>query len=499
MQTIIKHFNSSVANITPLATTYLGESKAQAQLDKLNKEINRERLNIMVFGAYNAGKSSLINALRGSNDAHIGEIPTTDTVDSYEWGTCYLLDSPGVNAPIEHENVSQEKLEASLLVLMVIREGDQDAADVYERLFAMLEQNKKVFIVFNHQLKAEDLNTALQKLNSILEVYRQKTGIPKQQIETIRVFPVNVKTALTANEQTNEEHAEKLAIHSGIVEFKQAFNDWYIQYDNDESHLNSIKNIASRCLIEPIWDVLSHKISDTGELQDTRRELSTLERKKAEINSKINSLIGNEAPSLSSNIEEIIRRTNGQNCEGEIQNQAQKILDSANQLLQSELDSKELNLMANQDLANELNLPTGEAVRVVNSEISPETQALIAKGAAIILGTLGSVGKILGRATVLIPIVIEAFNAYQASQREQAENQARLEAERRMRQAIDNVVTSVLGNIKEQAKQTIDLVFNPEIKRIENLIKDLKNQANQAEKDRDLLDETKSDIDNLAI
>ena len=89
--------------------------------------VENEALHIVVYGAYNAGKSTLINALLGEERARVGDIPTTDRVDAYDWNGYRLLDTPGVNAPIEHEQVTADQITRTKAVVLVVREGDQDA------------------------------------------------------------------------------------------------------------------------------------------------------------------------------------------------------------------------------------------------------------------------------------------------------------------------------------------------------------------------------------
>ena len=102
---------------------------------ELNKTVENKTLQVMLYGAYNAGKSTLVNTLLGKYKAKENGIPTTDSVDIYNWNGFNLLDTPGINAPIEHEDITQEQVKRSGAMLFVIREGDQDAKDIYERLF----------------------------------------------------------------------------------------------------------------------------------------------------------------------------------------------------------------------------------------------------------------------------------------------------------------------------------------------------------------------------
>ena len=145
----------------------------------------------MLYGAYNAGKSSLINALLGRDAAVVNDIPTTDKIDKYDWNGFYLLDTPGVNAPITHEEVTAEQLKRTNAMLFVIREGDQDAKNIYERLFDMLKKGKKIFIVLNHQLaNQDDKLTAIRKINSVLCFLAPQYNVKDADIAHITVLPI---------------------------------------------------------------------------------------------------------------------------------------------------------------------------------------------------------------------------------------------------------------------------------------------------------------------
>ena len=74
---------------------------------------------VMVFGTYNAGKSTLINALIGAEVARVADEPATDKVTTYPWRGFLLDDTPGIDAPIAHEQVTRAHVETCDAVLFL--------------------------------------------------------------------------------------------------------------------------------------------------------------------------------------------------------------------------------------------------------------------------------------------------------------------------------------------------------------------------------------------
>ena len=68
--------------------------------------LNGDKPKVMVYGIYNSGKSTLINALCKEEVAEMADRPMTDQITEYDKGDYYLVDSPGVDAPIQHEIVT---------------------------------------------------------------------------------------------------------------------------------------------------------------------------------------------------------------------------------------------------------------------------------------------------------------------------------------------------------------------------------------------------------
>lgn len=101
---------------------------------------------IMVYGVYNAGKSTLINALVGEEVAATGDIPLTDRVDSYHWNNTVILDTPGVDAPLEHEQVTREQmLKADAIIFVVNPSGAAEEEKTFKVLIDILQARKQLF------------------------------------------------------------------------------------------------------------------------------------------------------------------------------------------------------------------------------------------------------------------------------------------------------------------------------------------------------------------
>lgn len=119
------------------------------------KKIYKDKLTdikpqIMVFGIYNAGKSSILNELMRKDIAKVADIPTTDAVQFYNWHGYSVADTPGVGAPIKHEKVTNEAIRKADVVLFVMSaSGSSEKRENYTRMKDIVDAGKKVIIVLN--------------------------------------------------------------------------------------------------------------------------------------------------------------------------------------------------------------------------------------------------------------------------------------------------------------------------------------------------------------
>ena len=121
-----------------------------ADIEKLIKRKLKIQSHKSCFRTYNAGKSSLLNELLRDDVAKVADVPTTDHVDYYNWRGYTIADTPGVGAPIEHEEVTNEAIRKADVVLFVMTNaGSFEKKENYVRMKDIIDAGKKIIIVIN--------------------------------------------------------------------------------------------------------------------------------------------------------------------------------------------------------------------------------------------------------------------------------------------------------------------------------------------------------------
>lgn len=188
---------------------------------------------IMVYGIYNAGKSSIINELLGDDLAAVNDKPETDSVDEYEWNGYTIADTPGVGAPIKHEEVTTEHLRRADIVMFVMAStGSNEKDDNYRRLKAITDAGKKVIIIIND--KNGDLGSNNQELGIITTKVKENLRQYNLDSNDYVITIVNAKRARDGRIKNKPALIEKSNIQElkGIIlsELKKTNN--YIVINN---------------------------------------------------------------------------------------------------------------------------------------------------------------------------------------------------------------------------------------------------------------------------
>lgn len=194
---------------------------------------------IMVYGVYNAGKSTLINTLLGREEAATDDIPLTDKVCAYQWGQYSILDTPGVDAPIEHENVTNaQMLKADAIIFVVDPIGTAEEAKTLSVLMDLQQAGKQVFLVLNEKkaINEEDFIKLKDQTRERLQQMAAERGL-RDVLKNIPIVRINAKRAL----QGQLKNQPKLVELSGYPAFEKQLRE-FLQSISPDDIYGHLKN-----------------------------------------------------------------------------------------------------------------------------------------------------------------------------------------------------------------------------------------------------------------
>lgn len=241
---------------------------------------------IMVYGVYNAGKSTLINVLLGREEAATGDVPVTYKVCTYRWGSYSILDTPGVDAPIEHEEVTNaQMLKADAIIFVVDPVGTAEEAKTLSVLLDLQQAGKQVFLVMNEKkpVSEEDFIKLKDQTRERLQQMAAESGL-RDILKNIPIVKINAMFALQGQLNNQPELVE----YSGYPVFEKQLREFLqgISPDDIYGRLKSqlvsflkeyvaILNDRSKSEIVKKYDKLIRDISaEKAKLrQDMEREL----------------------------------------------------------------------------------------------------------------------------------------------------------------------------------------------------------------------------------
>lgn len=194
---------------------------------------------IMVYGVYNAGKSTLINALLGREEAATDDIPLTDKVSAYQWGQYSILDTPGVDAPIAHEKVTNaQMLKADAIIFVVDPVGTAEEAKTLSVLMDLQQAGRQVFLVLNEKkpIDDEDFIKLKDQTRARLQKMAAERGL-RDVLKSIPIVRINAKRAL----QGQLKNQPKLVELSGYPAFEKQLQQ-FLQSISPDDIYGRLKN-----------------------------------------------------------------------------------------------------------------------------------------------------------------------------------------------------------------------------------------------------------------
>lgn len=181
---------------------------------------------IMVYGVYNAGKSTLINALLGQEKANVADKPETDKVDAYHWNGFTLLDTPGIDAPIAHQQVTDQQLEKTDVVIFVLSShGTVEEEKTYQVILNLLKKERRVIVVINNKTSLEPNSAEYLALKDKVRQNLQFAASAADLKEHAALIPIEMVHAKTALKARLENKANLLQ-HSGLPELEHKLQEF---------------------------------------------------------------------------------------------------------------------------------------------------------------------------------------------------------------------------------------------------------------------------------
>lgn len=280
--------------------------------DMFEDKKNKPDASIMVYGVYNAGKSTLINALVGEEVAATDDVPLTDKITAYPCRNYIILDTPGIDAPKEHENVTKEQLvKADAIIFVVNPLGVVEEAKTLAVLMDLFQARKKVFLVFNEKnsLSEEDFAKLKDQTRERLQGLADERNL-QGVLKDIPIVKINAKMALTGK----LKNKEKLVELSGCVEFEKKLDQFIMSISQEDIYMRLKSNLldflnqsatkiesqSNSELVKQYDMVIANLSKDKLDIKNDMAK--RIERNKNELYSNIKSWLYNEVIDIENNI-----------------------------------------------------------------------------------------------------------------------------------------------------------------------------------------------------
>lgn len=324
LQGITEPYMNSIPQIKPIMKDI--QSLYDIKLKSLKPQV-------MVYGIYNAGKSSIINELLKDDKAIVNDKPTTDKIDYYEWNGYEIADTPGVGAPIEHEEVTNEHLKKADVVLFVMSTtGSNEKAENYIRMKNIIDAGKKVIVILN------DKNADLYRNNEVINAIKIKVG---QNMQKVNIDDVESKYCIIAVNASRARNA-RLKNKPGLYD-KSNFKEL------ERVILSELKNTSTFNIMENTVYEIEQNLNklieifnlniDNDDIKYLNDILNTLGQQKLEIRKEVNIYIKNKAARLAETLPKLIwsKRNNKDEIDKCIQNEIEKLANRTKKHLEEEL------------------------------------------------------------------------------------------------------------------------------------------------------------------
>jgi len=444
----IQEYQSIQTEVSNISKAYQDEIAVQKFNAHVEEKLKNFNPTIMMYGVYNAGKSSLINAIFGKEElARTGDTPETAEVKPYTYKGYTIYDTPGINAPIEHQKVTDEHLQKSELIIFVLsNSGSFEERYIYEKLGELIKTKKPILIAMNNKsgidMDSEDAVNEINKINQHLSAICDEMNIIKAE-EQVSIAFVDAKTALEGKLENEPELIEE----SKITLFEKQIEKLLASAGRGE--VENALNLYITSYIDNTLSIIDSKI-DNPEMRKIQELITYLEKLKQRTYIELKDIAMQSITIVTANLLELMLSKDEQAIEVMIEKTTQEIGDKINQKIQEV--QQEIQTKVN-DFNEEFSTMTLQAPDIaLNSNDTVETN--ISTGNSITGTAVAAVGTGISKAippTLVVPtpigpipvkpvvaVVSILIGAFLGSSEAQAKAEAQLDAKRAQHMAAKN-------------------------------------------------------------
>ena len=273
---------------------------------KIDEKLSDFKPTFMIYGTYNSGKSTLLNALFGKEVADMGDMPTTKQIHEYTYDGFTIYDTPGLNAKSEDDETTHEHLKTSDVVIFVMsNDGSVEEKYIYECIGDVIKNKKKILIVVNNkaglELGGEDDNAVKSKILQNLQKVATQKNI--EDISGIQVVSANALSALKAKLNGKQILLER----SGFLEIEYILKR--LMREANKQDIENTLNLLIKNTISEMCQICDEHMENEGAKQ-TASLVTYLEKQKQNLEIKLNNLLSNGISGLKDQLRELLSNSN---------------------------------------------------------------------------------------------------------------------------------------------------------------------------------------------
>lgn len=523
MEQVYGTTEDQIREVKSIARRFLGKTQNYQGFSKSFKTSVEEQVNkkvlgllqeqkpkVLVYGIYNAGKSTLVNVLCGKEVAEVGDRPTTAKTQPYDAGKYILMDTPGIDAPIKHEMEADENMNNCHVILFVVSsKGGFESRKNYERMVEMIQRGLPFYIILNDRGSA---TTDEQEHQRELESIQQKIITNLIQVsgddhidEKYEVITLNTKRAWTGIQKGKQILVEKSGIRALQLRLENLLQE------NGALQWLSTPLSTLKELLEKATDELQKQLGNQEyaerrkKLMDEYKHFETafLADANSILNAKRDAIfqacLAHEESNLRQVIDEGAKQT--QDAFEKDQKPLQGLLETISNAplrlqasMQDYLEGDPLSIgsigSAGKSAFSKAGVLAGPAAQAAEKAIAAGSAGLgaLSSGAAVISGALTKAIPVIGWGITAISILDGIFNAgkrreereYERAEREaelaNQQAQARYQQEKLRRQNANSETTRIMDEIRQQQReffaQKVQSVVDKKIQEIEAQIRE---------------------------